>query len=42
MFAVKLLANSAVASNCYISLNMPSVFTIHISDIPWDVIVILC
>ena len=39
MFAVKLLANSALASNCYIVLNMPSVFTFHISDIPWDIIV---
>ena len=33
MFAAKLLANSAVASNCYIVLNMPSVFTFHISHI---------
>ena len=38
MFAVKLLANSAVASNCYIILNMPSVFTFHISHITWGII----
>ena len=31
MFAVDLLENSAVASNCYIVLDMPSVFTFHIS-----------
>ena len=38
MFAVKLLANSAVASNCYIVLNMPSVFIFHISYITWGII----
>ena len=31
MFAVKLLSNPAVFRNCYIVLNMPSVFTFHIS-----------
>ena len=31
MFAVKLLANSAVASNGYIVFNMPSVFAFQIS-----------
>ena len=31
LFAVKLLANSAVGRNCFIVLNMPSVFTFHIS-----------
>ena len=38
MFAVTLLANSAVASDCYIVLNMPSVFTFHISHIIWGII----
>ena len=38
MLAVKLLANSAVTINCYIVLNMPSVFTFHISHITWDII----
>ena len=31
MVAVKLLANSAVVSNCDIVLNMPSDFTFYIS-----------
>ena len=31
MFAVKLLANSAVVCNCYIVLNMPSIFIFYIS-----------
>ena len=31
MLAVKLLANSAVVCNCYIVLNMTSIFTFHIS-----------
>ena len=31
MFVGELLANSAVASNCYIVLNMLSIFTFHIS-----------
>ena len=30
MFAVKLLAKSAVVCNCYIVLKMPSFFTFHI------------
>ena len=38
MFAVKLLPNSAVASNCYIVLNMSSVFTFHISHITWGTV----
>ena len=35
MFAVELLANSAVASNCYIVLNMTSVVSFHVSYITW-------
>ena len=38
MFAVKFLANPAFASNCYIVLNMLSVFTVHISRIAWGII----
>ena len=41
MFAVELLANSAVASDCYIALNMPSVFAFHISHITWGIILII-
>ena len=40
MFAVKLLANSAIACNWYIILNMPSIFTFrtfHILHITWDI-----
>ena len=33
MFEVELLANSAVACNCYTVLNMPSIFTFHIAHI---------
>ena len=38
MFVVELLVNSAVASNCYIVLNMPNVSTFHISHITWSII----
>ena len=38
MFAVKLLANSVVTSNCYIALNMfERVFTFHISNTAWGI-----
>ena len=38
MFAVKLLANLVVASDCYIVLNMfEHVFTFHISHITWGI-----
>ena len=37
MFAVELLESSSVARDCYIVLNMPSVFTLHISHITWGV-----
>ena len=41
MFVVKLLANSVVASNCYIVLNiLDSVFTLHISHAIWGIIII--
>ena len=38
MFAVKLLANSAIASIYYIILKMPSVFIFHISHITWGIL----
>ena len=38
IFAVKLLANLVVASDCYIVLNMfEHVFTFHISHITWGI-----
>ena len=38
MFAVKLLANLVVASDCYIVLNMfEHVFTFHISHVTWGI-----
>ena len=38
MFAVKLIANSVAASDCYIALNMfEHVFTFHISHITWGI-----
>ena len=39
MFAVKLLANLVVASDCYIALNIfEHVFTLHISHISCGII----
>ena len=39
MFAVKLLTDSVVTSNCYSNLNMfEHVFTFHISHTTWGVI----
>ena len=39
MFAVKLLLNSAVASNSYIVVNMfEHVFTFHVSHTTWGII----
>ena len=38
MSAVKLLANSAVVCNCYIVLNMTSIFMFHISHTTWGTI----
>ena len=39
MFAVKLLANSVVAGNFYLALNMfEHVFTFHISNNTWGII----
>ena len=38
MFAVKLLANLVVVSNCYVVLNViEHVFTFHISYITWGI-----
>ena len=38
MFAVKLLENSVVASNCYIALNMfEHVFTFHFLHTTWGI-----
>ena len=36
MFAVKVI--SAVVCNCYNVLNMPSIFTFHISHTTWGII----